>query len=61
MGLSNVNDNISDRGVFVAPQFCGVGTGQHMYINAFEGLDVSWVGESSFCVLMFYPLGASHD
>ena len=29
------------RGVFLPPQYCGVGTGQHMYINAFEGLDVS--------------------
>ena len=35
------SDNLSHRGVFIAPQYCGVGTGQHMYINAFEGLDVS--------------------
>ena len=35
------SDRLSHRGVFIAPQYCGVGTGQHMYINAFEGLDVS--------------------
>ena len=34
-------DSLFPRGVFLPPQYCGVGTGQHMYINAFEGLDVS--------------------
>ena len=34
-------DSIFPRGVFLPPQYCGVGTGQHMFINAFEGLDVS--------------------
>ena len=34
-------DSLFLRGVFLPPQYCGVGTGQHMYINAFEGLDVS--------------------
>jgi len=35
-----ITEGVSRRGVFIAPQYCGVGTGQHMYINAFEGLDV---------------------